>query len=183
MLRRNRRKAARTAAGLLQCLQLSWRSCLGGQWLSQVFCSRDWRLHVNRTPHPTHLSRVRLYKSRHARERNHQGHGVAMCVLRRDLQSVEGWLAQRSIIVGFEDTGQYPAAEQRRCLRSCASVARRGRPVLRSSGPSACPWVHPYACLLALEEEVSDDAFLGHRLVPDWPAWWGLQSVSAPCCA
>ena len=55
----------------------------------------------------------------------------------------------------------------RRCLPSCASVARRGRPVLHSSGPSAFPWVHPYACLLALEEEVSDDAFLGHRLVPD----------------
>jgi len=53
---------------------------------------------------------LRLDKSQHARERNHQGHGVAMCVLRRDLQSVEGWLAQRGIIVGFEDTGQYPAA-------------------------------------------------------------------------
>ena len=59
------------------------------------------------------------------------------------------------------------SSAQRGCLPSCASVARRGRPVLRSSGPSACPWVHPYACLLALEEEVSDDAFLGHRLVPD----------------
>ncbi len=56
----------------------------------------------------------------------------------------------------------------RECHDRCgASVARHGRLVLRSSGPSACPWDHPYACLFALEEDLSDDAFPGHRPVPD----------------
>jgi len=46
----------------------------------------DWRLYVTRTPGATHLPRVRLHKSRHACKTDHEGHGVAMCGLRRDVQ-------------------------------------------------------------------------------------------------
>ena len=74
--------------------------------LSKVFCSRQWRLHVNGSPRPTCLPRLRLYKSRHARERNHQGHRVAMCILRRDLQSADGRRVQTDVIAGLEDSGR-----------------------------------------------------------------------------
>src|SRR5690242_9729636 len=67
--------------------------------LSKVRCFRDWRLHVNRTSHPTYLSCVRLYKSRYARQRNHERHGVAMCILRRDVQSAESRRVQTAVIV------------------------------------------------------------------------------------
>jgi hypothetical protein len=42
--------------------------------------------HVKRTPDKTHLSVLRIYAGRHARQTDHGGHGVAMRRLRGDVQ-------------------------------------------------------------------------------------------------
>jgi hypothetical protein len=59
-----------------------------------------WRLNVNRTPDATRVSRVWLRKSGHARETDHERYRLAMCVVRRDVQSTDHSRAQRRVSRG-----------------------------------------------------------------------------------
>jgi hypothetical protein len=73
---------------MLQSRQLFWRFYPVDSGLTKVF-PRDWRLLVNSTPCAAGMFLMWVHKSRHARERDHERHVMAMCVVWRDLQSAD----------------------------------------------------------------------------------------------